>query len=157
MNIVRYVFLLILPILAVFYAHMGSILTLWVGEEIGRHSPLALIILSAYLLSPIAAVASTMAVGLEIVKKVLWISIVASIINVSLSLALLKWIGLAGLLAATLAAEIFMVFPYLRSMKRISGMRAREVFGPVSIIVAVAVPFALANIVVQEYLSLIHI
>ena len=152
-DLVRYVYLIMLPILAVFYAHMQDILTLWVGAEIARHSSLALIILSVYLLSPMAAVASTMAVGLEIVKKVLWISIVASVMNICLSLLLLQRIGLAGLLIATLAAELFMVYPYLRSMQKIVKMKAREVFRPTVVIALTALPFVAANLAVHASYS----
>lgn len=144
-NLVRYAYLLMLPILAVFYAHMHAILNLWVGAEIAAHFRLALIVLSVYLLSPIAAVASTMAVGLEIVKKVLWISIVASLINIALSLLLLQVLGLGGLLTAALAAEVFMTVPYLLTMTRLLKMRSWSLLRPVLVIVGVAVPVAVLN------------
>jgi len=152
-DLVRYAYLIIVPVLAVGYVHMESLLSLWVGDEFGQYSYMALVMLSVYLLAPVASMASTMAVGLEIVKKVIWISIVASIINIVLSLFLLKFMGLVGLLVATLAAEMFMVFPYLAAMMRILDMRAWEILGPSIKIIAVGVPFVAANMAVYAVLG----
>jgi len=148
-NLVRYSYLLMLPILAVLYVHMGPILSAWVGSELGANYRLSWIMLSAYLLLPIPAVASTMAVGLEMVKKVIWISIVASLINIALSVSLVHSLGLAGLLTATLAAEVFMVWPYLRAMMRITGVQAGQVFGPLTRIFTLAVPFVSAHLLLN--------
>jgi O-antigen/teichoic acid export membrane protein len=144
-NLVRYAYLLVMPLLAVLYGHMESILTLWVWVGLGKYYPLALVVVSVHLMSPITAVASTMAVGLQLVKKVLWISIIASVIKIVLSALLLSWKGLIGLLIATLIAEIFMVGPYLTAMMRILEMKAGELFRPILKIVAAAVPFGLIH------------
>ena len=144
-NLVRYAYLLVLPLLAVLYGHMESILTLWVWVGLGKYYPVALVLVSVHLMSPITAVASTMAVGLEMVKKVLWISIVGSVIKIVLSVLLLTWMGVIGLVTATLVAEIFMVGPYLAVMMRIVEMKASEMFRPILVIMAVALPFGLIH------------
>ena len=153
-SLVRYSYLLMLPILAVLYIHMGPILSAWVGPELGANYRLSWIVLSVYLLLPISAVASTMAVGLEMVKRVLWISIVASFINIGLSVALVHALGLAGLLIAALAAEVFMVGPYFRAMMRITGVQAGQVFRPLAGIFALAVPFVGAHFVLNYYIDI---
>jgi O-antigen/teichoic acid export membrane protein len=152
-NLVRYAYLLLMPLLAVLYGHMESILTFWVGGDLGQNYPLALVIISVHLLSPITAVASTMAVGLQMVKRVLWISIVGSVIKIGLSLLLLSPFGLIGILAATLIAELFMTIPYLVVMMRILEMKAGELFRPVLVIVAVAVPFGAVQAGVNHYFN----
>ncbi len=150
-NLVRYAYLLVMPLLAVLYGHMESILTLWVWVGLGKYYPLALVMVSIHLLSPITAVASTMAVGLQLVKKVLWISIVASVLKIILSAVLLSTIGLIGLLTATLLAEVFMVGPYLFAMMRILEMKASELFRPALLIIGVAVPFGLTHGLINYY------
>ena len=150
-NLVRYAYLLVMPLLAVLYGHMESILTRWVWVGLGKYYPIALVVVSVHLLSPITAVASTMAVGLQLVKKVLWISIVASVIKIILSYLLLNTIGLIGLLTATLIAEMFMVGPYLLSMMRILEMKAGELFRPILVIIVVAVPFGLIHGLVNYF------
>jgi O-antigen/teichoic acid export membrane protein len=150
-NLVRYAYLLVMPLLAVLYGNMESILTLWVWIGLAKYYPLALVVVSVHLMSPITAVASTMAVGLEMVKKVLWISIVGSLVKIVLSLALLSWKGLIGLVIATLVAEIVMVGPYLAVMMRILEMKASEMFRPILVIIAVALPFGLTHAVVNYF------
>jgi len=152
-NLVRYAYLAILPVLAVLYVHMESLLSLWVGEELGRNYALAWVILGAYLLSPVSAVASTMAVGLEIVKKVLWISIVASVINIVFSVILLQYLGLMGLLLGTLAAEVFMVGPYLARMMRTLEMKLGELVRPALVTFLPAVPVAAVQFLVHQRYS----
>jgi len=144
-NLVRYAYLIILPLLTVTYTYMDNLLSLWVGREFAPYSYMAVVMLSVYLLAPIPAMASTILTGLELIKKTIWISIVASIINIVLSLILLRSMGLVGLLVATLVAEIFIVFPYLAMMMRFLEMRAWEVLRPMLQIIAVAVPFAVLN------------
>jgi hypothetical protein len=60
-------------------------------------------------------------------------------------------LGLAGLLIAALAAEVFMVGPYLRAMMRITGVRTAQVFGPLISIFMLAVPFVVAHLVLNYY------
>ena len=145
-NLVRYAYVATLPALAVLYGHMESFLNLWVGPELGQNYRLAWVILAAYFVSPIAAVASTMAVGLELVKKVLWISVVASIINIVLSVVLLKHFGLLGLLLGTLAAELFMVGPYLSKMMQILEMELGEIVRAISGSLLLTIPVVAAHL-----------
>jgi O-antigen/teichoic acid export membrane protein len=144
-NLVRYAYLIILPILAVAYVHMDSLLSLWVGKEFAQYSYMVFVLLSVYLLAPLPSMATTVVVGLELVRKTIWISVVASIINMVLSIVLLKVMGLVGLLTATLIAEAFMVFPYVAMMKRILRFRVWDVLKPLLQTLAVAVPFVVAN------------
>ncbi len=150
-NLVRYAYLLVMPLLAMLCGQMQSILTLWVGSDLGSHYSLALVVISVHLVSPITAVASTMAVGLQLVKRVLWISIIGSVIKIGLSLVLLSWYGVIGILAATLVAEIIMTGPYVITMMRILEMKAGELLRPILLIWTVAVPFAAAQSGINYY------
>ena len=149
-RLVRYTYLVMLPIIVLLYVWMEDILTFWVGAELGSNFNLAWIILTVYLLSPVGAVASTMAVGLEMVKKVLWISIAASIINVALSLTLLPLYGLAGLLIATLCAQLFMALPYYSFMRKTVGLEIGQLLQPVVGLIGMALPFAGGGLLVWQ-------
>ncbi len=153
-RLVRYTYLLMLPIILMLFVWMHDILTFWVGSELASNFNLAWIILTVYLLSPIGAVASTMAVGLELVKKVLWISIVASIINVTLSLSLLPIWGLAGLLLATLCAELFMAVPYYSFMKKTVDLKIRQLIFPIIWLFGLALPFTGVALLVWRFYSM---
>ena len=131
-RLVRFAYLVLLPVLAVLYAFAGGLLRLWVGETFAPDAYMVVIIISVYLFLPIPSVASTMVVGLERVKQTIWIPITATVINIILSLVLLHAIGLAGLLVATVAAELFALFPYLRAMKKLLGFHLLEVVRPIS-------------------------
>ncbi len=125
-NLIRYAYLIILPILALLGVYINDLLRLWVGGEFVPHSYLAIILLAVYAVLPIPSISSTVVVGLEKVKQTIWIAIVATVINIILSLTLLHHLGLAGLLIATLVADIFCVLPYLSAMKRFLGFSIRQ-------------------------------
>lgn len=136
-NLIRYAYLIILPVLAILGVYINDLLRLWVGEEFVAHSYLAIILLAVYAILPIPSVSSTVVVGLEKVKQTIWIAIVATIINIILSLTLLHYLGLAGLLIATLVADIFCVVPYLTAMKKFLGFSIKQLAAsllPVAII-----------------------
>jgi len=152
-NLVRYCYLIVLPILVVLYIHLHGLLTLWVGADMAQYYRFGLIILTVYLLAPIASVASTMAIGLQIVNKVIRISIVASIINIIFSVSLLHVWGLAGLLCGTLVAEAYMVWPYFRAMSRLTGLPFSELARPLGRIFLTALIFAAGNLLAAQLVS----
>lgn len=137
-RLVRFAYLILLPVLAGLYVFVDILLRLWVGDRFVPYAHLSVIILSVYLLLPFGSVASTMVVGLERIRQTIWIPITATIINVILSLALLRWLGLAGLLVGTLVADLFAAIPYLRFMKRMLRFGIMEIVRPIAAIFAVA-------------------
>lgn len=146
-DLVRYAYLIVLPVVVVAWVHIDVLLTLWVGADFAEYGNLVRIMLAVYLIAPLPSMASTIVVGMELVRKTIWISVVASVINVALSLALLKSMGLAGLLTATLVAEVFMLFPYLSMMKHILGLGAAELIQPMTRIMALSAPFVASQLV----------
>lgn len=137
-RLVRFAYLILMPILAVLYVFIGDLLRLWVGASFEPYAYLAMILLSVYLVLPIPSIASTVVVGLEKVKPTIWIPIWATSINIILSITLLQVIGLAGLLVGTLVAELFMTFPYLRAMMKFLDFRMVDVLRPLNGVVATA-------------------
>lgn len=141
-NIVRYIYMFLLPLLAAAYVYMDDVLRLWVGDEFAAYAPAALILLSTYLVLPIPSVASTVVVGLEKVRQTIWIPVVSTVINAGLSLLLLQFMGLAGLVTATLVAEAFAVIPYAAAMNRLVHGSWTELFRPIlGVAVAAAAAF----------------
>ncbi len=133
-RLVRFAYLILLPILAVLFVYIDDLLRLWVGESFVPHAPLAMILLSTYLVLPIPSVASTVVVGLEKVRQTIWIPIVSTIINVALSIILLHVMGMAGLLVATLCSNMVSTPLYLIVIARFLGFTVRDIARPLSYI-----------------------
>ena len=148
-GLVRYAYLILLPIVLLVGIYAKQLLTLWVGSELAVHWPLVLILLSVYLVQPIASVASTVVIGMERVKQTLWIAILGTVINVSLSLALVSRFEIAGLLTATLVAQLIMVGPYVWTMGRLLEMRISSLLLPIVRIVGAAIPIAALHLAVR--------
>jgi len=87
-RLVRFAYLILLPILAGFYVFIDILLRLWVGERFVPYSYLSIIILSVYLLLPLGSIASTMVVGLEKIRQTIWIPITTTVVNIVVSVAL---------------------------------------------------------------------
>jgi O-antigen/teichoic acid export membrane protein len=151
-NLVRYAYLILLPILVLLYVYIGDLLYLWVGQDFVQYAYMAIILFSAYLIQPIPSIASTMLVGMEKVRQTLWIPITFTIINVVLSLVLLRIIGLAGLLVATLCAEIFAVLPYLYAMRKFLNSKMNGLVSSMLRIAAVAGPVYVGHFAVRKLL-----
>jgi O-antigen/teichoic acid export membrane protein len=155
-NLVRYAYLMILPMLAILFAHINTLVGAWVGQQFEPYAYLALILLAGYLILPVSAVANTMVVGLEKVRQTIWIPIVGTSLNLLLSATLLHFIGLPGLFVGALASQMFTVVPYARYMGRLLEFTTNELIGPVLPLFAVAgVSFGLnwvAGSVLQEQL-----
>ena len=138
LRLVRFAYLVLLPILAILFVYIGDMLRLWVGETFVPHAYLAMILLAVYLILPIPSIASTVVVGLEKVKQTIWIPITATIINLVLSITLLHMIGLAGLLIATLVSQTFALPFYLSRMMRFLNFRIGDIAPPLAWTAALA-------------------
>ncbi len=149
-NLVRYAYLILLPVVVVLYVFMKSILYFWVGNQFVPYSHLSLIPLSVYLILPLPSIASTMVVGMEKVKQTIWIPIVATVINIVLSLSLLAKYGLAGLLMATLVSELFAVLPYMNAMKRFLDFKPSVIYKKIAPIFAIALVFAAIHATINQ-------
>ena len=141
-NLVRYAYILILPMFVFIAVHIHDLLTIWVGRELAASSQLVLILLSCYLLIPIASISLTIIIGMEKVKRTLWISIASAVVNAVLSIAFVKPYGVAGLLSATLSAEIVNAFSFLYMMLKILNMRFVEVAKPLLRIASLTLIFS---------------
>jgi O-antigen/teichoic acid export membrane protein len=148
-NMVRYCYLILLPLVLVVGVYAKQLLGLWVGPELAVHWPLVLILLSVYLVQPIASVASTVVIGLERVRQTMWIAVTGTVVNIVLSLSLVGRYEIAGLLAATLAAQILMVGPYATVMTRLLGVPLGALLRPIGRILTCAIPFALAHVLIS--------
>lgn len=152
-TLVRVAYLILLPILAVLYVYIGDLLHLWVGETFVPHAYLAAIFLSVYLVLPIASVASTVVIGMEKVKQTIWIAILATGINIVLSIVLLHFLGLAGLLVATLCSYLVSAPLYLWVMMKLLDFRIGDVMRPVLLIALPAAASCLLNLLLHYVLN----
>lgn len=148
-NLVRYAYLILFPIVAALFVFMDYLLRGWIGTQYSQHAYLALILLSVYLILPIPSIASTMVVGLEKVKQTIWISVAYTIIKVVLSLILWRSFGLAGLMLGTLGAELFYLFPYLKAMGKFLAFGWKDIISPVAAITAVAAGAAACHLAIR--------
>jgi len=159
-RLVRFTYLILLPLVSALAVYMSLLLRLWVGETFVPYTYMVHILLAVYLILPIPAIASTMVVGLEKVKQTIWISIAYMFVKVILSFALLKTVGLAGLMSATLCAELFYFWPYLKAMKNILTLHYGEVLRPLAVIGLVAtivttIHFIIRILFVNQYVIMV--
>lgn len=139
--LIRYAYLMIMPIVVAIAAHSDKLLSLWVGSEFDRYGYLVGVMMITSSVNPLASIASTMVVGLDAVKKTVWISVVGVLVYVSLSAASIGKLGVLGLFISLSIAEIAMVLPYLVVMNRLLKLRVRDVLYPLLMIFALAAVF----------------
>ncbi|MEW5797254.1 MAG: polysaccharide biosynthesis C-terminal domain-containing protein [Candidatus Zixiibacteriota bacterium] len=152
-RLIRYTYLVLVPMvvfLAVFISHL---LRIWVGEQFVPYAWAVYILLFAFLLAPVSSQAFLSVVGLERIRNAIWISIVGTALNATLSLTLLHYLGLAGLLLATVTMYAFMFWPYIRQLARHVGLRPTTVVAAIGKTLGLAAPFAGAYLLVEHFLS----
>jgi O-antigen/teichoic acid export membrane protein len=149
LNLIRYSYLITLPILAVLFAHIHDLMRLWVGAELAEHAYLSLILLAGYLVLPASAVANTMVVGLERVRQTIWIPIVGTVLNLMTAIILLHLIGLPGLLIGTLVSQVFTAVPYVRFMRHFTGFAYSDLVHPVIPVFLVGLGSYLVNVIAR--------
>ncbi len=153
LRLVRFAYLVLMPVLAVLFVYIGDLLRLWVGRSFVPHAPLAMILLAVYLILPIPSIASTVVVGLEKVKQTIWIPIISTVINLVLSIILLQVIGLAGLLIATLCSHAFAMPLYLSRMMAFLDFTVRDIAPPILRTALFALASFAINLAARQYLS----
>lgn len=147
-SVVRLTYIILIPILTFLFIYIDKLLSLWVGDDFVQYSHYSMILLIVYGFSPIPSTASTIAVGMQMVKKTIWISIVAALINLIVSFVLLFEFGLLGLFLATFVAQFFMVFPYYLFMSNKLDLDFMTFFKPIFKTTLVNIPF----ILIQYYI-----
>ena len=130
-NLVRYSYMFLLPLLAILFVHIDDLIRLWVGEQFVPQAGLALILLAGYFVVPVSAVANTMVVGLEQVRQTIWIPITGTVLNIVLSVVLVQSWGLSGLLIGTVVSQVFTFYPYARFMHRFLGFQVSMFIRPI--------------------------
>jgi O-antigen/teichoic acid export membrane protein len=152
-NLVRYAYLLLLPVVAVLAVHMDWLLELWVGADFRQYTNLALIVLAIHVILPLRVIPATMIVGLQRVKQTLWIPVAATVLNIGLSIGLLNLYGLTGLLAAALVAELACALPYVGAMQRYLGFALGEAMRPVRTTALLALGVAAVQLGARGFLG----
>ena len=152
-NLVRYSYMFLCPLLAVMFVYIDDFINVWVGEQFVAQARLGLILLAGFLIVPISAVTNTMVVGLEQVRRTIWIPIGGTIVGLSVSISLVQAWGLPGVLVGTLAYQLFTIYPYARFMKRFLDLDNSLLFKPLVPVFGVAILFAAVNLAFKTVLA----
>ena len=140
-KLVRFAYILVMPPIVAIFVNAPRILDTWIGHNFGQYGYLVQIVMIAAIFNPLAAVASTVVVGMDKVRQTVWISVAGTVINVVLGVILILHVGLYGLFISFLIAEIFISVLYFSAMNTILSIINREWYRHIffTIILAVAV------------------
>lgn len=111
-NIVRYNYLLILPISCFLALYIEELLTLWVGKEYIEYADISRVVILTYLMLPILSTCGLVIAGIKEVKATFKYTVISMMINAILSLLLIQSFGLIGLLWATFVATLYLLIVY---------------------------------------------
>lgn len=115
----KYMLLIALPISAIFFVLGDSFISLWMGQEYASSTVILSILTISVLAHLLELPAHTMLLGLGKHKIVAWFTLAQSVINLAMSLALVKPYGLKGVALGTtipmVAFTFIALFVYLRN------------------------------------------
>ncbi len=111
-RLIRYAYLIVFPLATMISVHASELLYLWVGNDFTRYDNLVTILIIASIVNPFASIVSTMLVGLDMVKRTLWIPLLSTAINAIFSFIFVNFYGLTGLLFSTLISQVIALICY---------------------------------------------
>lgn len=149
LKLIRYVYILVVPGIVAINVHASRLLETWISVSFAQYAPLVHILMLVAFVSPIAAVASTIVVGLDMVKQTLWIPVIGTLINVVLAVILVEAMGVLGILIGVLLSELLMSIPYVLVMKRILAHQAKDLIAPLVRIVALAFGMSIIHLIIS--------
>lgn len=118
LSMIRYALLLIMPLVLWIGMHGGDILSIWIGLEMSAHAFYLPMVMGVFVLNVIPSIASTLAVGLELVHKTIRIALFGVLVNGLTSALCIQWFGLSGLFAGAIVGQLVMCIPYVLLMNR---------------------------------------
>lgn len=137
-RLVRYAYILVLPPAVAITIHASRLLEFWVGSDFSSKGPLVGGLMLTAIISPPGAIASTLVVGLDMVGRTIWISLIGTLIYFSASIVLISDAGLFGIILGAFAAQVVMGGLYFVVMNRLLSIRSSELLRPISSIALLA-------------------
>lgn len=96
---------LLLPVGCWLIGQAGMILQLWVGPQYAAHALVLQLLVCAGILNVVTSIVSTMAVGMQLVRRTLRIAVAVTVTNLAASIILLPTMGITGVAVALCLAE----------------------------------------------------
>lgn len=152
-DIVRYCYLIILPISIFLFFYLEIILRVWAGSDNEKYSYLSRVIIITFLLTPISDIAGTVIAGIKAVKPTIKYSVFSTLINVILSIFLMGKYGILGLLLATFLSILFVLKPIINIIeeKIKTKLDVLSMIGPIFLShIPFAILISINNIIVKN-------
>jgi O-antigen/teichoic acid export membrane protein len=146
----KYTMLIMYPIMVFAYFHADLIIRFWMGEGYETSIILAkLFIISLLFVASISAGAEMM-VGLNRVRDLVPTAGIASIINVIVSIALVREIGASGVVVGTVIGSFLMSLGYVHQMNKAFGTSMAVIWkGAISTPLSVLLSLVLVFVIVR--------
>lgn len=138
----KYAILVTFPALIFFMIMSREFLSLWVGPDYARLSFLSCFYVSHVFFTVLTGVGSTMLVGLNRVGDILRISVSMAFLNLFISLIMINYFGIGGLVAGTVISYFAGFFFFVRFFTKIFNIKLSAFLS------AVAKPYIVAILLI---------
>lgn len=118
LKLLRYTYLLILPMCLFLFCAVEFILRLWVGEDFVQYANISKILIATSLILPIVNITSIAISGINAVQATFFHTLTATVINVLFSYMLVLRFGIAGLLIATFMSTLYLQYTYVKVLEK---------------------------------------
>jgi len=122
----RYTILTMYPIVSIVIFLTSIFFKIWVGEEYMHLEPICVVFILTVFMTSITSIGSTMAVGSGHVGELIPISIYGSIVNIIVSILLIKQLNILGLVLGTNISYILITYPYVKKLSVIYKVKKNE-------------------------------
>jgi O-antigen/teichoic acid export membrane protein len=157
----KYTLLFMFPILVFSYFHAGYVVGYWMGDGFETSVVLArLYIISLVVVAPIT-IGAEMMVGLNRVKELVLYAGIASIINLLVSIMLVRNIGVAGVVVGTVVGSIITAIGYLHRINKAFDLSMTDfwksiLLRPVLVLLPLLLIYsAIGNLIIADILFII--
>ncbi|RJQ53090.1 MAG: hypothetical protein C4526_06930 [Nitrospiraceae bacterium] len=115
----RYTLMFMFPILAFSFLYVFQVIEFWVGEDFGISVMLAQMFIISLFFVALSSSGAVMMIGLNRVKELVVYAGAGSLVNLTVSIVMVKEIGVKGVLVGTLVGSVIIASGYLYRMLRL--------------------------------------
>lgn len=149
----KYALVIVVPITVALMVWADDLVVTWVGQEFSASSGYARWFLVWVIPAATTSIGLTMMVGMGYVRQVMYLGLASAIVNLALSVALVRPLGVLGVIVGTLVGYGLVWYPYMRLFLRTLGLTWPE-FGRRTVwpVLIVCVPWTIVVALVHTRL-----
>jgi O-antigen/teichoic acid export membrane protein len=157
----KYTALIMFPILIIAYVHAEDVIRIWMGDGFAVSVGLSKLFIVSLFFVSIVSSGTEMMIGLNRIRELILVAGIASIVNLLVSIILVRNIGVAGVVVGTVVGSIITAIGYLHRINKAFDVSMTDfwksvLLRPVLVLLPLLLIYAaIGNLIIADILFII--